>query len=103
MFQMALDNSLMAEIYPYGGLWAYLKFHFIDGMLKQSIMTLDKTRVDYDSKEKPAGKVFKGSGLEGKDLAERMKCFGIGTEVVETTEETQEQRIEKISIELEKE
>lgn len=41
----------MIEIYPYGGMWAYLKFHFIDGITKQSVMLLDKTRVDYNSKD----------------------------------------------------
>ena len=87
----------MIEIYTYGGFWAYLKFHFIDGITKQSIMLLDKTRVDYDSKDKPSDKIHKSKVQAGANLSDMMKGFGIGTDA----EITDEQRAEQISIQLE--
>lgn len=97
---MSLDNSLMMEIYPFGGFWAYLKFHFIDGVTKQSIMLLDKTRVDYDSKEeKKTGKIHKSRVQAGVDLSDMMRGFGIGVDA--SPELTNEERAEIISKELE--
>lgn len=87
----------MMEIYPFGGFWAYLKYHFIDGITKQSIMLLDKTRVDYDSIDKPKGKIHKSKVQAGASLDGLMKNFGIGTDV----EITDEQRADRISKELE--
>ena len=97
MFQLSLDNSLMAEIYPYLGFWAYLKFWFIDGINKQSLLLLDKTRVNYDSKKEEKGKIHKGSGLEGKGLTDMMKNFGVGTEI---PEQSPEERAKQIANEL---
>ena len=82
------------EIYPYGGLWAYFKFHFIDGITKQSVMLLDKTRVDYDSKEKDEEKVLKSTERTDEELSTFLKGFGIGGEL------TKEERVEKITNEL---
>ena len=60
----------MMEIYPFGGFWAYLKYHYIDGIHLQSLLLIDKTRYDYrsDKKEKPvhSGKIKSDS--EVKDL-----------------------------------
>jgi hypothetical protein len=88
----------MMEIYPYGGLWAYLKFHFIDGITKQSLMLLDKTRIDYDAADKKKGKVHKSKVQSGANLSDMMKGFGIGTDV----EMTDSERADIISKELEK-
>ena len=87
----------MLEIYTYGGFWAYLKFHFIDGITKQSIMLLDKTRVDYNSNDKKTEKIHKSAVQAGASLDGLMKNFGIGTDV----EITDEQRAREISKELE--
>jgi len=87
----------MMEIYPYGGLWAYFKFHFIDGITKQSVMLLDKTRVDYDNKEGKGDeeKVLKSTERTDEELSTFLKGFGIGGEL------TKEERIKKITNELE--
>lgn len=51
----------MMEIYPYGGFWAYLKYNFLDGLVKQNLLLFDKTRYNYDKdnegKAKHTGKV----------------------------------------------
>lgn len=92
---MSLDNSLMMEIYPFGGFLAYLKFNFIDGITKQNLMLLDKTRVDYNSdKEKPVGSKFKTNSHTDDQLGSFLGNIGIGKK------ETDEQRAERISNEL---
>jgi len=68
----------MMEIYPYGGLWGYLKFHFIDGITKQSVMLLDKTRVDYDADKKKDKNAFKSNSKSKKELDNVLMGFGIG-------------------------
>lgn len=83
----------MMEIYPFGGFLSYLKFHFIDGVNKQSVMLLDKTRVDYDSKKKK--EVFKSKAKTGVEINDMLKGFGIGKK------KTNEQRIEQVTNELE--
>ena len=44
----------MMEIYPYGGALAYMKYHYMDGVLKQNLMLMDKTRYDHDKGDKAA-------------------------------------------------
>lgn len=41
----------MMEIYPYGGVLAFLNYHFIDGVTKQNLMLYDKTRYIYGDKK----------------------------------------------------
>jgi hypothetical protein len=94
---MSLDNSLMMEIYPFGGVLAYLKFNFIDGMTKQNLMLLDKTRVDYNSdKEKTVGSQFKTESQTDEQLVSFLGNVGIGGT------DTDAQRAERIKNELEK-
>ena len=77
-FQMSMDNTTMTEIYPYGGLLAYIKYHYIDGVTKQSLMLMDKTRIVYNYKEKSI--INKGIKDE-KEMADVMSRFGIGTDI----------------------
>ena len=91
---MSLDNSLMMEIYPFGGLFAYLKFHFIDGINKQSLMLLDKTRVDYDSKGDKREVRIKSDKSEA-EVSSMLSRFGVGSDP------TEEERAEIIRNELE--
>jgi len=82
----------MTEIYPYLGLWAYLKYWFIDGINKQSLLLLDKTRVNYDSKKED-----KHTDVKPKTDAEfngMLSRFGMNTEL------TPEQRAQNIANEL---
>ena len=90
---MSLDNSLMMEIYPFGGFWAYLKFNFIDGITKQSVMLLDKTRVDYDVKNKEDGAVVKQPRDES-EFKSMLQRFGLNTAT------TNEERVKQIRNEL---
>lgn len=93
---MSLDNSLMMEIYPFGGLWGYLKFHFIDGITKQSVMLLDKTRVDYDADKKKEKKAtLKVTKKSDKELNNMLKGFGLGKK------QTNEERANEILKNLE--
>ena len=85
------------EIYPYGGLWSYLKFHFIDGITKQSVMLLDKTRVDYDSKDKKSEITIKNAKTDG-EVNVMLTKFGLNVNPALTNE----QRAEQIMNELEK-
>lgn len=72
---MSLDNTTMMEIYPYGGILAYLKYHFIDGVMKQMILMIDKTRVDYDRGKK----VKVASNIKTDDeIGGMLANFGIG-------------------------
>jgi hypothetical protein len=95
---MSLDNSLMMEIYPFGGFLAYIKFHFIDGITKQSVMLLDKTRVDYDSKK--SDKVDENRPVKepksDEEFSKTLQKFGFKKAVSE------EDRVKKIRNELEK-
>jgi hypothetical protein len=88
----------MMEIYPFGGFLAYIKFHFIDGITKQSVMLLDKTRVDYDYKK--SDKIDENRPVkEPKSDAEFSKTlqkFGFKKAVSE------EDRVKQIRNELEK-
>jgi len=87
----------MMEIYPFGGLWAYMKFHFIDGINKQSIMLLDKTRVNYNSNGEKKKEIIIKSTKSEEEFNGMLRRYGFGT-----TDMTDEQRIERISNELEK-
>ena len=51
MFQISLDNPTMMEIYPYGGILAYTKYHYLDGIMKQNLMLMDKTRYNHGGKD----------------------------------------------------
>ena len=46
----------MMEVYPFGGILAYLKYHLIDGVMKQMVLMIDKTRVNYDKGAKEIGR-----------------------------------------------
>ena len=72
-----MDSTTMMELYPYGGIIAYLKYHYLDGVTKQSLMLMDKTRVVYNYKEK--GVVNKGVKDE-KELGSLLSRFGIGAQ-----------------------
>ena len=93
---MSLDNSLMMEIYPFGGLLSYCKFNFIDGVNKQNLMLLDKTRVDYNSKEKTVGSQFKTKSHTDEQMVSFLGGIGIGMV------DSDEQRAKRIKNELEK-
>lgn len=71
---MSVDNMSMMEIYPYGGILAYLKYHFIDGVMKQHVMFFDKTRVVYGKKKKAIAK----GGKSDNETANMIRRFGIG-------------------------
>lgn len=64
----------MMEIYPYGGFLAYLKYNFIDGLMKQSVMMFDKTRAVYGEKKKA---ILKNKKSE-EETANMLSRFGIG-------------------------
>ena len=72
-----MDSTTLMELYPYGGIIAYLKYHYLDGVTKQSLMLMDKTRVVYNYKEK--GVVNKGVKDE-KELGNLLSRFGIGAQ-----------------------
>ncbi len=93
---MSVDNTLMMEIYPFGGLLAYLKFHFIDGINKQGIMLLDKTRVDYNSSKSEGKGKFKQKSHSKEELSPILARFGIGKK------KSNEERAEEIRKQLEK-
>ena len=97
---MSLDNSILMEIYPYAGFLAYLKFWFIDGITKQSLMLLDKTRVDYDTKGEKKEVVIKSEKTESQ-FHGMLKKFGFNPKDDEEEELTKEQRAEQILTELE--
>lgn len=87
----------MLEIYPYGGFFAYIKFHFIDGITKQSVMLLDKTRVDYDSKRKKEDENRPAKEPKSEeDFKKTLQRFGFKQTLSE------EDRIKQIRNELEK-
>ena len=65
----------MMELYPYGGILAYLKYHYLDGVTKQSLMLMDKTRVVYNYKEK--GIINKAK--DEKEISNILSKFGVGT------------------------
>ena len=71
---MSVDNMSMMEIYPYGGMLAYLKYNFIDGIMKQSVMLFDKTRAVYGDKKKAVAKNAKTKEQTNNMLSR----FGIG-------------------------
>lgn len=78
----------MMEIYPYGGVLAYLKYHYLDSVAKQNLMLIDKTRYDYDrGKEKVTVAQRPKSKEEVKNM---VSLFGIGSE-----SETQIARVRK--------
>lgn len=65
----------MMEIYPYGGIMAYLNFHYLDGVTKQNLMLVDKTRYKYNAKKRAMTVGKPKSKEEAESLAAR---FGIG-------------------------
>lgn len=78
---MSLDNPTMMEIYPFGGFWAYMKYNYLDGVAKQNIMLIDKTRYKHDNGK---DKVAVAQRPKSKDETEKMVAvFGIGTEADE--------------------
>ncbi len=71
-----MDNATMMEIYPYGGILAYLKYNFIDGVSLQNLLLVDKTRYDHKSDDKKITVANNPkSEVEAKDIA---SAFGIG-------------------------
>lgn len=72
---MSMDNATMMEIYPYGGVMAYLKYHYLDGVLKQQLLLIDKTRYDYDKGKKVAVASNPKSEEQTKNI---LKKYGIG-------------------------
>lgn len=85
---MSLDNPTMMEIYPYGGFWAYMKYNYIDGVVKQNVLLIDKTRYKHD---KGKDKVTVAQRPKSKEETNSMVAmFGIGSEA-----ETQIARVRK--------
>lgn len=70
-----MDNTTMMEVYPYGGVMAYLKYHYLDGVSKQQLLLMDKTRYDYDKGKKAAVASNPKSDKEAQRLARK---YGIG-------------------------
>lgn len=71
-----MDNATMMEIYPYGGIMAYLKYNFIDGVSLQNLLLVDKTRYDHKSDDKKITVANNPkSEVEAKGIA---SAFGIG-------------------------
>lgn len=68
----------MMEIYPYGGILAYIKYHYIDGLMKQTIMLTDKTRIDYDREERKAKMAVASNPKDDKEVQNILANFGIG-------------------------
>ena len=67
----------MMEIYPYGGVLAYMKYHYMDGVLKQNLMLMDKTRYDHDK----GNKVAVARRPKGEEEVKNMvSMFGIGSQ-----------------------
>jgi len=68
----------MMEIYPYGGILAYAKYHYLDGVVKQNLMLVDKTRYIHDKgKSKPVVAQRPKSDDEVKNM---VSMFGIGSQ-----------------------
>lgn len=58
----------MMEIYPYGGILAYLKYHYLDGVMLQTLMLIDKTRYNYkDSKDKEKSPIKASGKVKSKE------------------------------------
>lgn len=77
---MSLDNPTMMEIYPYGGLCAYLKYNYIDGTIKQNVLLMDKTRFIHNKEKKIAVAQRPKSKEETSSM---IAMFGIGSEAEE--------------------
>ena len=90
MFQMSLDNPSMMEIYPYGGILAYMKYHYLDGVMKQNLMLMDKTRYVHDKGEKKVAVARRPKSESETNSIVSM--FGIGSQA--------EQEIEKVRKEI---
>lgn len=75
---MSIDNPTIMEIYPYGGILAYAKYHYLDGVVKQNLMLVDKTRYVHDGGNKKVA-VAKSpkSDEEAKSI---VSMFGIGSQ-----------------------
>lgn len=71
----------MMEIYPYGGFLAYLKYNFIDGVAKQNLLLIDKTRYKHDKGEKKVAVAQRPKSKE--EIAKTIARFGIGSEAEE--------------------
>lgn len=50
---------MIKEIYGNYNFWSWLKYHYIDSVVKQTIMLLDKTRIDYNYDKNNKDKVNK--------------------------------------------
>lgn len=88
MFQLSLDNPTMMEIYPYGGILAYMKYHYMDGVLKQNLMLMDKTRYNHDKGNKVAVAKRPKSEEETKNI---VSMFGIGSKAKEQIEKVRKE------------
>lgn len=78
---MSFDNTSMMEIYPYGGIMAYLKYHYIDGLMKQTVMIMDKTRTDYGTDKNESGNISKAIASNPKsdeEIKDILANFGMG-------------------------
>lgn len=65
------------EIYPYGGFWAYLKYHYIDGMMLQTMLLSDKTRYNYDKDKEKIAVARKPKDKEA--TSKIVSKFGVGS------------------------
>ena len=71
-----MDNPTMMEIYPYGGIMAYLKYNYIDGVSLQNLLLVDKTRYNHKSDKKKITVANNPKDeTEAKSIA---SIFGIG-------------------------
>lgn len=48
---LGVYNSQIKEIYGNYGFWSWFQFWFMDSVFKQTVMLMDKTRIDYDYKK----------------------------------------------------
>jgi len=65
---------MIKEIYGNYNLWAWVRYWYIDSVVKQTIMMMDKTRVDYSKKGETKRKIK--DKKQEKELAEFNRMLG---------------------------
>lgn len=88
---MGVYNSQIKEIYGNYGFWSWFQFWFMDSVFKQTVMLMDKTRIDYDYEK---GKSVRRSNNPA--LQREIDEYNT-TEAVRVLREKQRRRREKMS------